>query len=244
GTTDVEYKGDPRQVAIDEQEINYLIDVVNKHFIHQISPEDVVSTYSGVRPLCDDESDSPQAITRDYTLSLEQEGEEAPLLSIFGGKLTTYRKLAESAMKQLSPFFPQMGDSWTAESVLPGGQGYDENLLTMKLRQQCPWMKDKTLRRYCHQYGVQAREMLKGITSESEMGQHFGQGVYQCEVDYLLEHEYAHTAEDILWRRTKLGVLLSQVEQALVNDYIEQKTQPHTSHETDDKKLDCAQKVG
>ncbi|MGO2342380.1 glycerol-3-phosphate dehydrogenase [Vibrio litoralis] len=244
GTTDVEYKGDPRQVAIDEQEINYLIDVVNKHFIHQISPEDVVSTYSGVRPLCDDESDSPQAITRDYTLSLEQEGEEAPLLSIFGGKLTTYRKLAESAMKQLSPFFPQMGDSWTAESVLPGGQGYDENLLTMKLRQQCPWMKDKTLRRYCHQYGVQAREMLKGITSESEMGQHFGQGVYQCEVDYLLEHEYAHTAEDILWRRTKLGVVLSQVEQALVNDYIEQKTQQHTSHETHDKKLDCAQKVG
>ncbi|WP_417884150.1 glycerol-3-phosphate dehydrogenase [Vibrio rumoiensis] len=239
GTTDVEYKGDPRQVAIDEQEINYLIDVVNKHFIHQISPEDVVSTYSGVRPLCDDESDSPQAITRDYTLSLEQEREEAPLLSIFGGKLTTYRKLAESAMKQLSPFFPQMGDSWTAESILPGGQGYDENLLAMKLRQQCPWVSEKTLRRYCHQYGVNAHIMLKGITNESDMGKHFGQDVYQCEIDYLLAHEYAYTAEDILWRRTKLGILLSQVEQALVNDYIEQQSQ--TANED---KLDCSKKVG
>lgn len=239
GTTDVEYKGDPRQVTIDEQEINYLIDVVNKHFIHQISPEDVVSTYSGVRPLCDDESDSPQAITRDYTLSLEQEREEAPLLSIFGGKLTTYRKLAESAMKQLSPFFPQMGDSWTAESILPGGQGYDENLLAMKLRQQCPWVSEKTLRRYCHQYGVNAHIMLKGITNESDMGKHFGQDVYQCEIDYLLAHEYAYTAEDILWRRTKLGILLSQVEQALVNDYIEQQSQ--TANED---KLDCSKKVG
>ncbi|MFH0264181.1 glycerol-3-phosphate dehydrogenase [Vibrio rumoiensis] len=239
GTTDVEYKGDPRQVAIDEQEINYLIDVVNKHFIHQISPEDVVSTYSGVRPLCDDESDSPQAITRDYTLSLEQEREEAPLLSIFGGKLTTYRKLAESAMKQLSPFFPQMGDSWTAESILPGGQGYDENLLAMKLRQQCPWVSEKTLRRYCHQYGVNAHIMLKGITNESDMGKHFGQDVYQCEIDYLLAHEYAYTAEDILWRRTKLGILLSQVEQALVNDYIEQQSQS-----ANEDKLDCSKKVG
>ncbi|MFH0255738.1 glycerol-3-phosphate dehydrogenase [Vibrio rumoiensis] len=239
GTTDVEYKGDPRQVTIDEQEINYLIDVVNKHFIHQISPEDVVSTYSGVRPLCDDESDSPQAITRDYTLSLEQEREEAPLLSIFGGKLTTYRKLAESAMKQLSPFFPQMGDSWTAESILPGGQGYDENLLAMKLRQQCPWVSEKTLRRYCHQYGVNAHIMLKGITNESDMGKHFGQDVYQCEIDYLLAHEYAYTAEDILWRRTKLGILLSQVEQALVNDYIEQQSQS-----ANEDKLDCSKKVG
>ncbi len=122
GTTDVEYKGDPRQVTISAEERQYLIDIVNKHFAKEIAVSDIVSEFSGVRPLCDDESDSPQAITRDYTLSLDQHGDEAPLLSIFGGKLTTYRKLAESAMKQLAPFFPQMKPSWTAQSALPGGK--------------------------------------------------------------------------------------------------------------------------
>ncbi|WP_105902647.1 glycerol-3-phosphate dehydrogenase [Vibrio gangliei] len=239
GTTDVEYQGDPRKVAIDDAEIDYLIKVVNQHFIHQIARQDIVSTYSGVRPLCDDESDSPQAITRDYTLSLEQEGEEAPLLSIFGGKLTTYRKLAESAMKQLAPFFPQMGNAWTAGSILPGGEGYDENLLAMKLRQQCPWLTDKTIRRYCHQYGVNTQRMLQGIEDERDMGQRFAQGVYQCEIDYLIQHEYAYTSDDILWRRTKLGIVLSQVEQALVNDYIESKSQ-----NAQNKTFDNTQKVG
>lgn len=246
GTTDVEFKGDARNVTIDEQEIDYLIDVVNKHFIHQIKRDDVVSTYSGVRPLCDDESDSPQAITRDYTLSLEQEGADAPLLSIFGGKLTTYRKLAEAAMKQLAPFFPQMGDSWTADSLLPGAEGYDENLLTMKLRQQCAWLNDKTLRRYCRQYGSQAKMLVKGIEDESQMGQHFGQGVYQCEIDYLIAHEYALTAQDVLWRRTKLGITLNADEQRAVSDYIEKKS-PHTPHQQAEgtpNMLDSAQKVG
>ncbi|MBD1575997.1 glycerol-3-phosphate dehydrogenase [Vibrio sp. S11_S32] len=225
GTTDVEYQGDPRKVTIDQQEVDYLIDVVNKHFIHQIKADDIVSTYSGVRPLCDDESDSPQAITRDYTLSLEQEGEQAPLLSIFGGKLTTYRKLAESAMDQLAPFFPQMGNSWTADSILPGGEQYDENLLSMQLRQQYPWLDNKTIRRYCRQYGSQAQQMLVDISQESQMGQHFGQGVYQHEIDYLLQHEFAFTAQDILWRRTKLGIVLSAASQAQVNLYIEGKAQ-------------------
>ncbi|WP_153447964.1 glycerol-3-phosphate dehydrogenase [Vibrio algicola] len=232
GTTDVEYQGDPRKVTIDQQEVDYLIDVVNKHFIHQIKADDIVSTYSGVRPLCDDESDSPQAITRDYTLSLqqqaslqqgssEQKGEQAPLLSIFGGKLTTYRKLAESAMDQLAPFFPQMGDSWTAESILPGGEQYDENQLTRQLRQQCPWLDNKTLHRYCHQYGTQAKKMLTDIQQETEMGHHFGQGVYQTELDYLLQHEFALTAQDVLWRRTKLGIILSAEVQAKITSYIE-----------------------
>lgn len=239
GTTDVEFKGDPRKVAIDDQEVDYLIEIVNKHFIHQIHREDVISTYSGVRPLCDDESDSPQAITRDYTLSLEQQGNQAPLLSIFGGKLTTYRKLGEAAMKHLAPFFPQMGKTWTAESILPGGEGYDENLLAMKLRQQCQWLNDKTIRRYCHQYGVNAHQVLKGIQSEADMGQHFGQQVYQCEIDYLLTHEHAYTSEDVLWRRTKLGIVLSQEEQAQLSQYIEQQSQ--TSNV---EMFDCAQKVG
>lgn len=105
GTTDVEYKGDPREVAISDDEVDYLIDIVNQHFVQQLTTEDVVWTYSGVRPLCDDESDSPQAITRDYTLELDAELDQAPLLSVFGGKLTTYRKLGEAALKKLEPLY-------------------------------------------------------------------------------------------------------------------------------------------
>ncbi|MCE2593349.1 glycerol-3-phosphate dehydrogenase [Motilimonas cestriensis] len=222
GTTDVEFKGDARKVEIDQEEVDYLIKIVNKHFIHQIKRDDVVSSFSGVRPLCDDESDSPQAITRDYTLSLEQKGAGAPLLSIFGGKLTTYRKLAEAAMKQLAPFFPRMGGSWTADSLLPGAQGYDEAALSNQLRQQCAWLSDKTIRRYCQLYGTQVNTWLQGITTEAQMGQHFGQGVYQCEIDYLITGEYAFTAQDILWRRTKLGIILNADEQSSVSNYVAQ----------------------
>lgn len=220
GTTDVEFKGDPKQVPIDEQEVEYLIDVVNKHFIHQIKSEDVVSSYSGVRPLCDDESDSPQAITRDYTLSLEQESGEAPLLSVFGGKLTTYRKLAESAIRQISPFFPQITPRWTADALLPGAEDYSEQSLSLELLQQCPWLDDKTIKRYCHQYGSRAKILIDGIDYQSQMGIMFAQGVYQCEIDYLVKYEYVFDVEDILWRRTKLGIWLTNEEQQAIAEYI------------------------
>ena len=121
GTTDVEYKGDPKAVKIEESEINYLLKVYNAHFKKQLSRDDIVWTYSGVRPLCDDESDSPQAITRDYTLDIHDENGKAPLLSVFGGKLTTYRKLAEHALEKLTPYYQGIGPAWTKESVLPCG---------------------------------------------------------------------------------------------------------------------------
>lgn len=122
GTTDVEYKGDPKAVKIEESEINYLLKVYNAHFQKQLGRDDIVWTYSGVRPLCDDESDSPQAITRDYTLDIHDENGKAPLLSVFGGKLTTYRKLAEHAMEKLASYYPGIGPAWTKTCVLPGGQ--------------------------------------------------------------------------------------------------------------------------
>nr|BFE94768.1 hypothetical protein GCM10020185_53040 [Pseudomonas brassicacearum subsp. brassicacearum] len=125
GTTDREYTGDPAKVAITEGETDYLLKVVNAHFKKQISRGDILHSYSGVRPLCNDESDNPSAVTRDYTLALSGGGEEAPLLSVFGGKLTTYRKLAESAMAQLAPYFTQMRPSWTAVEALPGGEKHD-----------------------------------------------------------------------------------------------------------------------
>ncbi|ELR64053.1 Aerobic glycerol-3-phosphate dehydrogenase [Photobacterium marinum] len=226
GTTDVEYHGDPRDVAIDDNEIRYLLDVYNNHFTRKLTRDDVVWTYSGVRPLCDDESDSPQAITRDYTLELEQEGNNPPLLSIFGGKLTTYRKLAEAAMVKLAPFFPKMGASWTANACLPGGDvEFDRQSLAARLQHQCPWLSDFTVERLATNYGTRALKILEGISGEAEMGQHFGEGLYACELDYLIEHEFVQAAEDVLWRRSKLGLYLDAGQQIAVVEYIDQQRQ-------------------
>ncbi|WP_064606316.1 glycerol-3-phosphate dehydrogenase [Photobacterium sp. J15] len=226
GTTDVEYQGDPRDVAIDDNEIRYLLDVYNNHFTRKLTRDDVVWTYSGVRPLCDDESDSPQAITRDYTLELEQEGNNPPLLSIFGGKLTTYRKLAEAAMVKLAPFFPKMGASWTANACLPGGDAeFDRQSLAAQLQHQCPWLSDFTIERLATNYGTRALKMLEGISGEAEMGRYFGEGLYACELDYLIEHEFVQAAEDALWRRSKLGLYLDAGQQIAVAEYIDQQRQ-------------------
>lgn len=224
GTTDVEYKGDPRKVAIDDDEIEYLIDIVNQHFVKQLSSNDVVWSYSGVRPLCDDESDSPQAITRDYTLELEQELDQAPLLSIFGGKLTTYRKLGESAMRMLAPYFPDMGKPWTATESLPGGNfSCSREQLAKSITEQYPWVNTKQAFRYVSQFGTSSFAMLQDVKCETGMGQEFGAGVYQVEVDYMINHELVKTGEDLLWRRTKLGLYLTPDQQQVLSDYVASK---------------------
>jgi glycerol-3-phosphate dehydrogenase len=220
GTTDVEYKGDPRKVALDNTERDYLLEVLNKHFTQQLSVDDIVWTFSGVRPLCDDESDSPQAITRDYTLSLNQEEEQAPLLSVFGGKLTTYRKLGESAMKQLKPFLSNMGESWTSESTLPGGENFNSTDIHNSLKAHCAWLTDATISRLIQQYGSRCLALFNNINTEEECGEHFGDQVYQVEIDYLRLHEFAQTFEDIAWRRTKLGLLCSKQTQQNISDFI------------------------
>lgn len=226
GTTDVEYVGCPREVAISDDEVDYLVDVVNQHFVKQLTSKDVVWTYSGVRPLCDDESDSPQAITRDYTLELQQEGDQAPLLSIFGGKLTTYRKLAESAMKNLEPFFNKMGDSWTADAPLPGGDfNYSREQLAQNICSQHDWLPLATAKRYVDQFGTLAWTLFDDVKSEEDFGIHFGKGFYQAEIDYLITDEFAKTAEDVLWRRTKMGLYLDDAEKAEVSKYIQAKVQ-------------------
>jgi len=226
GTTDVEYIGDPRKVKISDEEISYLIDVVNQHFVKQLNKDDVVWTYSGVRPLCDDESDSPQAITRDYTLELEPKDNQPPLLSIFGGKLTTYRKLSESAMKLIKPYFAQLGDSWTADQPLPGGDfNYPRKQLAENLVAQYGWLPIKTANRYASQFGTLAWRLFDNCTSETDFGIHFGNGLYSREIDYLIAKEFAKTAEDILWRRTKLGLYLSAEQQAEVTAYVDAKIQ-------------------
>ncbi|MDD9194389.1 glycerol-3-phosphate dehydrogenase [Aliivibrio sp. S3MY1] len=224
GTTDVEYKGDPRKVEISEDEVNYLIDVVNQHFVDQLQRDDVVWTYSGVRPLCDDESDSPQAITRDYTLELEQELDQAPLLSIFGGKLTTYRKLGETAMKMLNPYFSKMGKPWTRNVALPGGDfDYPRQQLVNNICGKYPWLANETVTRYVNQFGTFTWNLLKHVECQDDMGQVFSQGVYQVEIDYLIENEFAKNIEDILWRRTKLGLYLNEEEKNRIESYVNNK---------------------
>lgn len=139
----MEYKGDPKDVKIDENEIAYLLKVYNDHFKKQLGRDDIVWTYSGVRPLCDDESDSPQAITRDYTLDVHDEQGKAPLLSVFGGKLTTYRKLAEHAMEKLAHYYPGCGPAWAKNATLPGGDiGGDRDGYAAKLRRAHGWLPE------------------------------------------------------------------------------------------------------
>lgn len=220
GTTDQRYLGNPDQVEITEGEIDYLLKVMNGHFQQQMTREDIISTYSGVRPLCDDESDNPSAMTRDYTLVLSQE-QPAPLLSVYGGKLTTYRKLAESAMHLLKPFFYKLKPDWTAKALLPGGDNFfDETRLLDELQQRIPEVPPLLAKRWIHGYGSRVWKMLNGCESIAALGQHFGHGLYQQEVDYLVAQEWAVSSEDILKRRTKLYLKFSQDQIVQLDEYL------------------------
>jgi glycerol-3-phosphate dehydrogenase len=222
GTTDREYTGDPSKVAITEGETDYLLKIVNEHFKKQLSRDDILRTYSGVRPLCNDESDNPSAITRDYTLSLSGAAGEAPILSVFGGKLTTYRKLAESAMQQLAPFFTQMRPSWTAKSSLPGGENMSTPAaLATELQQRCPWLPSDIAKRWSITYGSRSWRILEGAQGLADLGEHLGGSLYSREVDYLCGEEWASKADDILWRRTKLGLFTTPEEQQNVQAYLD-----------------------
>lgn len=218
GTTDVEHKGSPREARMSQAEIDYLCQVVNAHFTRQISPEEVVWTYAGVRPLCDDESDSPQAVTRDYTLEVSGSEQEAPLLSVFGGKLTTYRKLAQAACHKLQPWFSQMGGDWTATTRLPGGE-FDCPVreLALAFSLEFEWLDDRTALRIAEAYGARARLWLG-----QPRGEAFGAGLYEAEVRYLIEQEWARSLEDILWRRSKLGLRLDEWQQQRLATWLEQ----------------------
>lgn len=221
GTTDREYQGDPAQVAISAEETQYLLDVVNAHFKKPISQSDILHTYSGVRPLCDDESDDPSAVTRDYTLALSASAGEAPLLSVFGGKLTTYRKLAESALAQLAPFFSKIQPSWTASAPLPGGEQMSSRAdLVEALSNQYGWLPTQIARRFASTYGSRSFKLLEGANSLEDLGEHIGAGLYAREVQYLCREEWARDAADILWRRSKLGLFMTPGQQVRLSSYL------------------------
>lgn len=227
GTTDVPWEQDPSHVEIAPDEVKYLCESVNRYFKKTISPDDVVWSYAGVRPLYDDNSGNASAVTRDYVLDIDSAA--APILSVFGGKITTFRKLAEHAIEKLAPFLPVLkGPEWTASRPLPGGDFERSQFrsLVEKLKVQGPWLDTYTAWRLVRNYGTRAFEIVKA--DEARMGQRFGETLTQAEVDYLIDHEWARSAEDILWRRSKIGLRVGKDAAASLQSYIDQrKTSAH-----------------
>jgi D-erythritol 1-phosphate dehydrogenase len=219
GTTDIPFEDAAEKVAVTAEEIDYLLAAVNRYSRKQLVRTDVLHSYSGVRPLYDDNADNPSAVTRDYVFDVEG---EPPLLSVFGGKITTYRKLADHALLKLKPFFPQMKGAWTATANLPGGDmpgaDFDSYLAAYKSRHI--WLPADLALHYCRLYGTHAETLLDGATTVADLGQHFGHHLYAAEVNYLRKHEWAVTADDVLTRRTKLGLRMSDAEKRKLADYL------------------------
>ena len=231
GTTDVAYTGDPGAAAIDEGEIAYLLDLASRFFRVPLRRQEVVWTYAGVRPLYDDQSANPSAVTRDYHLELAAEAGAPPLLTVMGGKVTTYRRLAEEALERLAPHLAGMGPAWTAGAPLPGGDLDGSGLLVRdpvaafarfvdRLAQDHPAFERAYLLRLARRHGSHVAAVLGDAKSLTDMGHLLGPSLTEREVVYLKEREWAASAEDILWRRTKAGLHLSAEERARVTEAI------------------------
>jgi glycerol-3-phosphate dehydrogenase len=216
GTTDVPFEGDPAAVRISDAEIAYLCNTVNSFFRRQVTPADVRWTYAGVRPLSEDESLSESKVTRDYRLELAGSGAAPMLLSVFGGKITTYRRLAEMALSKLQPGLGSSEHTWTDRAALPGGDlpRGDFAAFLAGVRQRWPFLPGPTSHRMARAYGTRLERILGAAHSLADLGAHYGAGLTQAEVKYLRTHEWARSADDILWRRTKLGLAVSAAERA------------------------------
>ena len=225
GTTDEDYKGDPGAAAISEDEIAYLCRLTAEYFQAPVTPADVVWTYSGVRPLYDDGASKAQEATRDYVLEWSETG-GAPALSVFGGKITTYRRLAEAAMEHLKRSFPRLGPSWTASAPLPGGdfepRGVDA--LVGELRRRLPGLGHTDARRLVRAYGTRVWTVIGDAASAAELGHAFGAGPTEAEVAYLMDNEWALRAADVVWRRTKLGLRMTEQEIRRLDDWMVART--------------------
>ncbi|MFM1895478.1 MAG: glycerol-3-phosphate dehydrogenase [Pseudomonadota bacterium] len=221
GTTEEEFTGDPAAAAISNAEVDYLIGAVNKYFKKSIARHDVVHTYSGVRPLIDSKQALARKVSRDYRLEFEKTPQ--PLLSVYGGKITTYRLLAKQAVDKLGSSLPGMKRSRTRKAVLPGGDFKMREQLFQIMASANKWIRPDIIKRWIHAYGNLAFDILRNTNNMADMGMNFGNGLFQREVDYLVEHEWARSADDILWRRTKLGLLFSTEQQAELDHYLRDK---------------------
>jgi glycerol-3-phosphate dehydrogenase len=215
GTTDLDYEGDANQVAISEDEIAYLCRLASQYFVAPVVPADVVWSYSGVRPLVEDGADA-KAVTRDYRLEIDSHG--PPILSVFGGKITTFRKLAEEAVDHIAKALDNRHGGWTHDACLPGGDLFGatpQNRAVKEFdgwvgaqRSRYGWLPAALLTRYCRAYGTRINTLLDGRAALADLGEEIVPGLYAVEVEYLRRYEWARTAQDILWRRTKLGLHL------------------------------------
>jgi glycerol-3-phosphate dehydrogenase len=216
GTTDVPVQGDPADARASDEEVAYLCRAASRYLARPLEPSEVIWRYAGVRPLYDDGSHDPSAITRDYTLRVDDVGGAAPVLSVFGGKLTTYRRLAEHAMDRLRPYFPAMKSAWTAHTPLPGSDFASRDEARRELFSRYRALPVPVVEGAFRRHGALAPEVLgDGIT-----GEHYGAGLTEREVRYFVERELARSADDVLWRRSKAGLHLDGRQKARVAEAI------------------------
>lgn len=221
GTTEEEFNGNLDEVEISSSEIDYLISITNLYFKKNVHREDIVHTYSGVRPLIDSaNSGNSSKVSRDYQLVYSRS--PAPLLSVYGGKVTTYRELAEQAINQMGQFIGRIPGGWTRRAKLPGGDFELEENLFQEMASKYGWLGPDIIARWMKTYGTLGFEIVSNLRSMGDLGVCFGANLYQKEVDYLRRHEWAMTAEDILWRRTKLGYQFSDKEVQSLRNYLQQ----------------------
>ncbi|WP_011580929.1 glycerol-3-phosphate dehydrogenase [Chelativorans oligotrophicus] len=223
GTTDQDYDGEPRDAAISPAETDYLCAAASEYFARPVRREDIVWTYAAVRPLFDDGASKAQEATRDYVLRVEEGDGDAALVNIFGGKITTYRRLSEATLEKIEELLGRKGQAWTADARLPGGDfavdGFDGQIAG--LLRDYPFLNAGHARRLVRRYGTRARAILGQARSTDDLGVHFGADLYEAEVRYLMEQEWARTAEDVLWRRTKRGLRLAPNEVVTLEEFME-----------------------
>ena len=241
GTTEVAFRDDPENARITPAETEYLCAAVGRYFTAAPTPDDVVWRYSGVRPLVDDGADNLREVTRDYVVRLSHGGggggnggdNSPPIVTIYGGKLTTFRRLAEATLAKLAPYFPAAKPPWTADAVLPGGGGETPDAL----RATYPFLPPPLCERYLSAYGGDAFALLGNAAAIADLGTHFGHGLYETEVAYQIAHEWATDAEDILWRRTKLGLRFEPSQVAALERWLaSQFDLPRPGHATGDER--------
>ena len=222
GTTDVAYQGDLDKPEIAQEEITYLCDAASEYFEDTVKEEDVVWTYAGVRPLFDDNASAASSVTRDYVLKVDAPKGAPPLLSIYGGKITTFRKLAEAALDRLAPHIEIPRKAWTRSAPLPGGDlpNGDFGAFLVECQARYPWMPSQLLKRLARSYGTRIKLIIGAAGSLSDLGDNFGAGLTSAEINYLRRSEFAQSADDILWRRTKLGLHMSAREIQNVHDWL------------------------
>ncbi|RVD16792.1 glycerol-3-phosphate dehydrogenase [Mesorhizobium sp. M4B.F.Ca.ET.017.02.2.1] len=222
GTTDRDYPGDPHEVKISDTEIDYLCAAASEYFAQAVKRSDIVWTYSAVRPLYDDGASKAQEATRDYVLKSDGGEGAAPIINAFGGKITTYRRLSESMLEKIEGFLGKRGKRWTADAPLPGGNfpatGFEAQVA--KLKSAYPFLDQGLARRLTRLYGTLAQAVLGLAKSNADLGRNFGADLYEAEVRYLVQNEWALTAEDVLWRRTKRGLHLSREQAATLDEFM------------------------